>query len=43
MYFPQTSNSIDDSAFKNVIECGITMLTAGDVINTKLAKKKLTV
>jgi two-component system response regulator ChvI len=42
MYFPQTSNSIDDSAFKNVIECGITMLAAGDVINTKLAKEKLT-
>ena len=42
MYFPQTSNSIDDSAFKDVIECGITMLAAGDVINTKLTKEKLT-
>ena len=41
MYFPQTSNSFDDSAFKNVIECGITMLAAGDVINTKLAKENL--
>jgi two-component system, OmpR family, response regulator ChvI len=42
MYFPQTSNSIDDSAFKDVIECGITMLAAGDVINTKLTKEKIT-
>src|ERR1700693_4908907 len=30
IYFPQTSNSTDDSAFKDVIECGITMLAAGD-------------
>ena len=42
MYFPKTSNSIDDSAFKDVIECGITMLAAGDVINTKLTGEKLT-
>ena len=42
IYFPQTSNSIDDFAFKNVIECGITILAAGDVINTKLTKEKLT-
>ena len=42
IYFPQTSNSTDDSAFKDVIECGITMLAAGDVINTKLAEAKLT-
>jgi len=42
IYFPQTSNSTDDSAFKDVIECGITMLAAGDVINTKLAEEKLT-
>ncbi|MGC1933166.1 MAG: adenylate/guanylate cyclase domain-containing protein, partial [Candidatus Nitrosopolaris sp.] len=41
IYFPQTSNSNDDSAFKDVIECGITMLAAGDVINTKLTKEKL--
>jgi two-component system response regulator ChvI len=41
MYFPRTSNSIDDSAFKNVIECGITMLAAGDVIKTKLTREKL--
>jgi two-component system response regulator ChvI len=42
MYFPKTSNSIDDSAFKDVIECGITMLATGDVINTKLTEQKLT-
>ena len=42
IYFPQTSNSTDDSAFKDVIECGITMLAAGDVINTKLTEEKLT-
>jgi two-component system response regulator ChvI len=41
MYFPQTSNSIDDSAFKDVIECGITMLAAGNVINAKLTKENL--
>jgi hypothetical protein len=33
IYFPQTSNSTDDSAFKDVIECGI---ITSDVINTKL-------
>jgi CheY-like chemotaxis protein len=38
IYFPQTSNSTDYSAFKDVIECGITMLAAGDVINTKLTE-----
>jgi two-component system response regulator ChvI len=41
MYFPQTSNSIDDSAFKDVIECGITMIAAGDVINAKLTNENL--
>ena len=30
IYFPKTSNSIDHSAFKDVIECGITMLAAGE-------------
>jgi CheY-like chemotaxis protein len=43
IYFPQTSNSTDDSAFKDVIECGITMLAASDVINTKLIEQKLSV
>jgi len=41
IYFPKTSNSIDHSAFKDIIECGITMLAAGDVINTKLPKENL--
>ena len=41
MYFLQTSNSSDDSSFKDVIECGITMLAAGNVINTKLTKENL--
>jgi two-component system, OmpR family, response regulator ChvI len=43
IYFPLTSNSTDDSAFKDVIECGITMLAAGDVINTKLTEQKLSI
>jgi two-component system response regulator ChvI len=43
IYFPQTSNSTDDSAFKDVIECGITMLAASAVINTKLTEQKLSV
>jgi two-component system, OmpR family, response regulator ChvI len=43
IYFPQTSNSTDDSAFKDVIECGIIMLAAGDIINTKLTEQKLSV
>jgi two-component system response regulator ChvI len=42
IYFPQTSNSADCSAFQDVIECGITMLAAGDVINTKLSEEELT-
>jgi two-component system response regulator ChvI len=41
IYFPKTSNSTDYSAFRDVIECGITMLAAGDVINTKLTEEAL--
>jgi two-component system, OmpR family, response regulator ChvI len=41
IYFPKTSNSADCSAFQDVIECGITMLAAGDVINTKLSEEEL--
>lgn len=41
IYFPQTSNSIDNSAFKDVIECGFTLLAAGGIINTRLSKEKL--
>jgi hypothetical protein len=36
IYFPRTSNLIDDSAFNNVIECGLTMLAARNAINEKL-------
>jgi class 3 adenylate cyclase len=43
IYFPQTSNSTDDSAFKDVIECGITVLAASGAINTKLTEQKLSV
>lgn len=39
--FPQTSNSTDDVAFQDVIECGITMLAAGDAINEKFTDEKL--
>jgi CheY-like chemotaxis protein len=41
IYFPQTSNSTDDVAFQDVIECGITMLAAGDAINEKFTDEKL--
>jgi CheY-like chemotaxis protein len=36
IYFPRTSNSFDNSAFIKVIECGLTMLSAGSAINEKL-------
>jgi two-component system, OmpR family, response regulator ChvI len=35
-FFPKTSDSAHKSAFIDVIECGITMITASDVINAKL-------
>jgi len=36
-YFPKTSNSTDDiSAFKEVFECGLTMIEASPIINTKI-------
>lgn len=40
-YFPSTSNSNDHNAFKNVIECGITMISAHQAINTKLFEQRL--
>ena len=40
-YFPSTSNSNDHSAFKNVIECGITMISAHQAINAKSFEQKL--
>jgi class 3 adenylate cyclase len=41
LYFPQTSNKNDKRAFKNVIECGITMLAAFNFINSKMSKEGL--
>jgi two-component system response regulator ChvI len=50
-YFPKTSTSLDpssshsdttitfESALRDVIECGITMIAASDVINTKLTEE----
>ena len=40
-YFPKTSDSSNLSAFKDVIECGITMMTANKTINTKLKEEGL--
>jgi CheY-like chemotaxis protein len=36
IYFPRTSNSFDDSAFFDILKCGIAMLSAGNAINEKL-------
>jgi CheY-like chemotaxis protein len=38
-YFPKTSDSANRSAFKAVLECGITSLAANDVINAKLREE----
>ncbi len=35
-YFPNTSNSNNESAFEDVLECGIDMIVASPVINDKL-------
>ena len=42
-YFPKTSNnSADDiSAFKEVFECGLTMIEASPIINTKVQEEGL--
>lgn len=40
-YFPRTSNSTHISAFKGVIECGLTMIAVNSIINTKLQKELL--
>jgi CheY-like chemotaxis protein/class 3 adenylate cyclase len=40
-YFPKTSNSHTLSAFKDVIECGVTMMAANKVINMKLNEEGL--
>lgn len=38
-YFPKTSDSTNKSAFRGVIECGIAMIAANDVINAKLRQQ----
>src|SRR5919197_2281336 len=40
-YFPKTSNSYNLSAFRDVIECGLTMMAANKVINMKLKEEGL--
>jgi class 3 adenylate cyclase len=41
-YFPHTSNINDNTnALKDVIECGITMISAHGIINSKLHEEKL--
>jgi len=41
IYFPLTTNLIDDFAFNDVIQCGLTMLAAGSAINEKLTSNNL--
>jgi CheY-like chemotaxis protein len=40
-YFPRTSDSTDESAFKDVIECGLTIIAALPTINAKLHEENL--
>ena len=40
-YFPKTSNPSSLAVFKDVIECGLTMMTANKVINMKLKEEGL--
>ena len=40
-YFPKTSNLYTLSSFKNVIECGVTMMAADNIINMKLKEEGL--
>jgi two-component system response regulator ChvI len=40
-YFPKTCDSANRSAFKDVIECGITMMAAFKVINSKMSQMQL--
>ena len=35
-YFPETSDSANMSAFKPVLECGLTMIAVHPIVNTKL-------
>jgi two-component system, OmpR family, response regulator ChvI len=40
-YFPETIDSSNESAFRDVLECCITMISARCTINTKLYEEKL--
>jgi class 3 adenylate cyclase len=40
-YFPRTSEPNNELAFKDVIECGITMISAHHIINARLYENKL--
>ena len=40
-YFPETSDSANMSAFKPVLECGLTMIAVHPMINTKLNGERL--
>jgi CheY-like chemotaxis protein len=40
-YFPETSDSRNETAFQNVLECITTMILARDIINAKLCSEKL--
>jgi class 3 adenylate cyclase len=40
-YFPRTTNSTDESAFKDAIECGLTIIAAHQTINAKLNEENL--
>lgn len=40
-YFPKTSDITNKAAFKDVIECGLTMISAGTVLNTKMYEEGL--
>ena len=40
-YFPETSDSVNMSAFKPVLECGLTMIAVHPIVNTKLNREGL--
>ena len=40
-YFPETSDSTKVSAFKRVLECGLTMIAVNPIINARLNEEEL--
>ena len=40
-YFPKTADSTNKAAFIDVIECGLTMISAGTLLNTKMYEEGL--